>query len=70
MKRILAASLLILLVVQLCLIPSVAEGTICPSVSTLPATNIADTSATLNGSVYLPTASLPHTQYGIILTSS
>ncbi len=70
MKRISAASLLFLLVVQLCLFPAVAEGAMCPSVSTLPATNIGSTTATLNGSVDFHLASLPTTQNGIILTSS
>jgi len=61
MKKIFGASVLLLLILQICLFPSSALGTLqCPTVSTLPATNIGDTTATLNGSVTIPSfTSLP-----------
>ena len=55
MRKIFGASVLLLLILQICLFPSSAYGTpLCPTVTTLPATNIGDTSATLNGSVTTP----------------
>ena len=55
MKRFLAVAFISLVIVQLCLLPmSVIGGTNCPSVSTLPATNITINAATLNGTVDIP----------------
>jgi len=50
MKRFLSIVILSLVVVQLCLLP-IAVTADCPSVVTLPATNITDSTATLNGSL-------------------
>ncbi|MFA5064948.1 MAG: CARDB domain-containing protein [Dehalococcoidia bacterium] len=71
MKKIFGASVLVLVILQICLFPSSVQSTIaCPTVSTLPATSIGNTSATLNGSVSIPYLSLLPTQKGIIPTSS
>jgi len=73
MKRFLAVVFLSLLVVQLCLLPMAVNGTInggsCPSVVTLPATNITDSTATLNGSVTIPSYGRLTTQDGVVLAS-
>lgn len=54
MKRFLAVVILSLVVVQFCLLPLAVEGQVCPSVTTLPVTNITNTTATLNGSATVP----------------
>ncbi len=58
MKRFLAVVILSLVVVQLCLLPlavSALDPVLpCPSVVTLPVTNITNHTATLNGSVTIP----------------
>ena len=54
MKRFLAIVFASLVILQLCLLPIAVEATpdvICPSVITLPATNITGSTATLNGTV-------------------
>jgi len=70
MKKIFGASVLLLLILQICLFPSSVHGTLqCPTVITLPATNISDTSATLNGSVAMPVLTSLPAPNRIILTS-
>jgi len=69
MKRFLAVVVLSLVVVQLCLLPIAVTATLrgCPSVATLPATNITDSTATLNGSVTVPDPVLIQTTGNIIM---
>jgi len=71
MKKIFGAFVVLLFLLPMLMLPSAVHGIItCPTVSTLAATNIGDTSATLNGSVTIPFfTSLPE-HHGIILTSS
>ena len=59
MKRALAVVFASLVAVQLCLLPMAVEGLECPSVTTLPATNITTITATLNGNVNIPITGVP-----------
>jgi hypothetical protein len=71
MKKMFGASVLLLLILQICLLPSSVQGTApCPTVSTLAATNIGDTTATLNGFANVPQISLLPALKGIIPASS
>ena len=58
MKRFLVIFVLSLAIVQLCLLPIAVTAFEGPSVVTLPASNITDSTATLNGTVDLPSAML------------
>jgi len=70
MKRVLAVVFAFLVVVQLCLLPLAVKaevnGFVCCSVVTLAATNITDSTATLNGSFSCPVGSMSN---GLVLAS-
>jgi len=71
MKRFLAVSLLSLLVALLCLLPATVKGLPppCALATTHAATNITESTATLNGSVIIPSIAKNAVQHGIMPVS-
>jgi len=71
MKRFLAIAFISLVIVQLCLLPMAVQAYVinCPSVSTLAATDITGSTATLNGTASIPSLCSILKPDGVVLAS-